>query len=129
VIRDSGRGQWSLRVVEERQEGVLIVTVVGRLGHASLGHLSAVLDAAVDANAAGFVIDLQGVDYVSSPALTAIFSAVARLAELHGVLILCAVPQPVQIALHLAGLPPQLAIETSRDRAVARLAVAEASGE
>jgi anti-anti-sigma factor len=102
-------------VTRERLEGVLVLAVAGRLGEASSGQLTEILEAAVDANQAGFVVDLSGVDYLSSAGLLAIDRAADRL-------VLCAVRDPVRIALDLAGLPPYLAVEPSREQAIARIA-------
>jgi anti-anti-sigma factor len=109
-------------VTEERRDGVLILALTGRLGEAGAGRLTEAFDAAIDANHIGFVIDLAGVDYLSSPGLVAIQTAVNRLAERRGVLVLCALSDSVQIALDLAGLSPGLLIERSREDAVSRVA-------
>ncbi len=101
---------------------MLVLTAAGRLGHASAGALSAALDAAIALGNRGLVIDLAQVDYLSSAGLTAIDKAAARLAGVSEILVLCAVPEPVRIALDLAGLLSHFPIESSRERAVARVA-------
>jgi len=113
--------RWSLQVAEERQEGVLILTARGRLGQASVETLDAAIRAA-GREPAGFVIDLTHVDYISSAALVAFDTAAGRLAANGRALILCAVAEPVRIALELSGLLSRLNIEPTRERAVARVA-------
>ena len=117
----SGDLRWSLQITEERQQAVLVLTVRGRLGQASAGTLDAAIRAA-GGEPAGFVIDLTQVDYISSAALVAIDGAAGRLAASRRVLVLCAVPEPVRIALELSGLLSRVSIEPTRERAVARVA-------
>ena len=100
---------------------MLVLAAAGRLGHASADALKAALELAIGRDDRGMVLDFAQVDYVSSAGLTAIDAAAARLAEVRGILVLCAVTEPVRIALDLAGLLPRLVIEPSLDRAVARI--------
>ena len=121
---ESGQGhlKWSLRVVEHWYGDVLVLEVIGRVGAASAATFS-------EAVARGFgrgerlVVDLAGVDYVSSAGLRALEVA-ARPGGRNGgsprILVVCAVPEPVRIALDLAGLLSRLHIEGSREMAVAR---------
>ena len=118
---------WSLRITEERCDGVLVLSPAGRLSHSSAGALDAALTAAIEREKGGLVIDLGKVDYASSAGLLMI-AAAARLAHARGVLVLCALTEPVRIALDLAGLLPHVAIEPSRERAIARIASPTGSG-
>lgn len=63
------------------------------------------------------VIDLTGVDYISGPGLAALQAAADGR---NGTFVLCGVTQPVQIALELAGMFSDMAVEPSRSAAVAR---------
>jgi anti-anti-sigma factor len=114
--------KWPLRITSERSGGVLVLAAAGRLGYASADRLKAALDLAIAQERGGVVLDFSQVDYLSSAGLQAIDAAAVRLAALRGTLVLCAVPEPVRIALELAGCIPRIALEPSRDRAVARIA-------
>jgi anti-anti-sigma factor len=114
--------KWSLRVVEHWHGDVLVLELFGRVGAASAATFS-------EAVARGFgrvprlVVDLAGVDYVSSAGLRALEVAARPGARNGGpprTFVVCAVPEPVRIALDLAGLLSRLRIEGSRETAVAR---------
>jgi len=113
------RLRWPLRITTERHEGVLILVAVGRLSHTSAGVLKAALDVAVDHETGGLVLDFGLVDYLSSAALTVLDTVALQLTRNGGVFVLCALTEPVRIALELSGLLHHFAIESSRDDAVA----------
>jgi anti-anti-sigma regulatory factor len=66
------------------------------------------------------VIDLGGVDYISSAGLKALAAAANLCAHAHGGLALCGLGEPVRIALDLGGMLADFPVEPSRDRAIAR---------
>jgi anti-anti-sigma factor len=113
--------KWPLRIVEERLDGVLVLALAGRLGAASAVSLGAAVAEAVGRGDARLVIDLAGVDYVSSAGLNALAAATGLCARARGALVLCGLVDPVRIALDLGGLIPELPIEPSRDQAVIRV--------
>jgi stage II sporulation protein AA (anti-sigma F factor antagonist) len=115
--------KWPLRIVEHRYRDVLVLELAGRVGAASAGLLSKALAKAFR-RGDRVVMDLSGVDYVSSAGLHALELAAdpgSRNGGRARTLVLCAVPEPVRVALDLAGLLPHLQIEPSRDLAVARV--------
>jgi anti-anti-sigma factor len=113
--------RWPLRINEERRDGALVLALAGRLGATSAVYLDAAVTEAVGRGDARLVIDLAGVDYVSSAGLKALASAASRCASAHGDLALCGLGEPVRIALDLGGLTADLPVESTRDRAVARV--------
>jgi anti-anti-sigma regulatory factor len=68
------------------------------------------------------VIDLAGIDYLSSAGLHALSAAADRCLSLGGAVALCGLTEPARVAWDLGGLLPDLPTELSRDRAVARVA-------
>jgi anti-sigma B factor antagonist len=111
-----------LRIVELRQDDVLVLELAGRVSAASAGLLT---DAVSRAFARGdrLVVDFSGVDYLSSAGLRALDAAAGDgvgNGGHPGRLVLCGVLEPVRIALDLAGLLPRLQVEPSREQAVAR---------
>ena len=113
--------RWALRLREAPGgDGVVIVEVGGRLGHASAGRLAATLGAVVDRGVRGLVLDLAQVDYISSAGLEAVDRAAMRLAGRDGVLVLCALSEPVRIAFDLAGFLTRYPVESSREQAIIR---------
>ena len=109
--------RWPLRLTPERNAGVLVLVAAGRVSHASADHLRAALDEAIAQEPAGLVLDLSGVDYLSSAGLLAIESASARLARTGGSLVLCDASEPVRVTLDLAGLDLGRLVALSREDA------------
>jgi anti-anti-sigma factor len=114
--------RWPLRIEEERCNGVIVVTVTGRLGAASAEPFGAGLAEAISRGNARMVIDLQGVDYISSAGLAALAAAAGLCVQSQGALVVCGLTDPVRIALDLGGLLSELPVEPSREQAIARVA-------
>jgi anti-anti-sigma factor len=114
--------RWPLRIVEERRDGVVVLALAGRLGAASALGFDAAVAEAVGRGDARLVIDLAGVDYVSSAGLNALAAAAGLCARARGALALCGLADPVRIALDLGGLLSDFQIEPSRDQAIGRVA-------
>ena len=118
--------RWPLRINEERRDGALVLALAGRLGASSAVSLGMAVGQAVDRGDSRLVIDLEGVDYVSSAGLKALAAAGSVCAGARGGLALCGVGEPVRIALELGGMLADIPVEPSRDRAVARVSAAAA---
>jgi anti-anti-sigma factor len=114
--------RWPLRISEERLNGVLILGLTGRLGAASAVCFDAAVGEAVNRGDVRLVIDLDGVDYISSAGLRALAAAGERCEGARGALSLCRLTEPVRIALDLGGLLTEMSIESTRDEAIARVA-------
>ena len=93
-----------------------MVTAKGRIGRLTAGRFAEALSAA-RRGGPRIVVDLEGVDYVSGPGLTALREAV----DVTEVLILCGVGEAVRNTLELAGLIERVQIEESRQAALDRL--------
>ena len=116
--------RWPLRVTQERRDGVLILALAGRVGFESADAFAATVAEAMAKGHRNLVVDLASVDYVSSAGLKALETAAAQCAEMRGTLVLCAVTEPVRVALDLAGARSRLPIALTRDGAVALAAQA-----
>jgi anti-sigma B factor antagonist len=114
--------RWPLRIEEDRCDGVIVLTVTGRLGAASAVPFGAGLAEVLSRGNARVVIDLQGVDYISSAGLAALAAAASLCVRSQGTLVLCGLTDPVRIALDLGGLLAEFPVEPSREQAVARVA-------
>ena len=112
---------WALSVVRERGDGIIILAVTGRLGTVSSGILVDALSQEIREGHLRLLVDLAGVDYVSSAGLGALQEIAQRLHESRGELILCALSEPVRLVFDLAGLLSAFAIEPSRAAGLARL--------
>ncbi len=113
--------RWPLRIVEEPRDGVLVLTLTGRLGVESAVKLEATVADAVGRGDARLVIDLTGVDYVSSAGLRVLGDAAGRCAGARGALALCGLVDAVRMAADLGALTAQIPIEPSQDLAIVRV--------
>ena len=112
---------WKLDIGREILDGVVVITVVGRLG---AGHSGRLLDPVLAALAEGerlILIDLGGVDYLSSPGLMTLDAAAGRVHDAGGRLALCALAEPVRMALELSGLLGEFTVADTRADGVAAL--------
>jgi len=109
-----------MEIREERVEGdIVVVIVVGRLDPVTAGELEPPLLAAAAAPTRGLVLDLGGVDYVSSAGLRVLLMAGKRLHERRGRLTLHGVRPYVKQILELAGFATLFPLCASREEAVA----------
>ena len=120
---DRQRRTWSLDTATERVPGGIVITPRGRIGSLTAPAFAAVL-ASARAESVRLVIDLESVDYISGPGLTALRDAAS--AE-GGHAILCGLSEPVRITLELAGLLDGVSIEDTRAAAIERLKGSPAS--
>ena len=97
-----------------------VLTVTGRVSSRTCPQLGRALASALASPARGLVLDLSGVDYISSPGLRAVEHAKKRLAEQGRAFVVCGLRDAVSAAFTLAGVERGLAIEPSRNEAVAR---------
>jgi anti-anti-sigma factor len=116
--------RWPLRIAEQRRDGVLVLTLTGRLGAASAAPFAANLTQFIEQGHVRMVLDLAGVDYISSAGLNAVRAAAALCVSHHGALALCGLTDPVRIALDLGGLLAELDVAPSREGAIVKAAAA-----
>ena len=119
--------RWPLQVSEERVGGALLLVLTGRLGAAGAGVFGAAVAEALRRGDVRLVVDLGGVDYVSSAGLRAVATAEDQCLRARGALSVCRLTEPVRIALDLGGLLSQLSIEPTREAAILRVATPPAS--
>lgn len=112
---------WPLTVERSDHEGVAVFVVSGRLGTLSSGELIETLAGAVAAGEHRIVVDLSGVDYLSSAGLLALHALLGRFVAAGGELALCGLTVPVRTSFDLSGLLPDFIEEPSRELAVSRL--------
>jgi len=111
---------WYLRVERRDAEGLAVVICAGRVSNRTCPELETALAAAADEPTRGLILDLTGVDYISSSGLRAMESTSARLAASGRPFVVCGVRESLSVAFDLAGLARGLAIEPSLEAALAR---------
>lgn len=103
-------------VLTPRRAGsTLVIAAEGRLGAATAPTLAERLaDAIADGNRR-ILLDLKGLDYISSAGILALEAVAARLRTDGGTLIVCRPTPPVRLALELAGCPPDIDVSEELD--------------
>lgn len=95
----------------------------GELDIATVGTLREPLDAAIDAGARKFVLDLSDVRFLDSVALAVIVNAKRRLAGEGKLVVVVDRGSYAMLVFECSGLPGIIDVADSRDEAVAMLAV------
>ena len=88
---------WAPAVRCETAGDVTVLYVTGRLGHPGSGTVLEAIVGAVEEGALRLVVDLTGVDYASSAGLSMLDAAAGRMHVAGGVLVLCALSEPVRL--------------------------------
>jgi anti-anti-sigma factor len=110
-----------MRIGEEKDGGALVIAPEGRVDSVSSTELERLVVSRIDAGEKRLVLDLSGVEYISSAGLRVLLMAAKRLKEPPGGLVLCGMGPSVRTVLELAGFLPLFAVEARREQALARL--------
>jgi anti-anti-sigma factor len=104
--RPTGRGAqtWTLGVSPQLVDGKAELLVAGRLGSHGASQLEAACRTAMEQGCRTLVIDLTGVDYLSSPGLRLFERLKTDLAAQGGSITVTNPTDPVRLALDLAGM-------------------------
>jgi len=116
-----------MEIGEEKAGETLVIAPVGRVDSVSSGELERQLVARLEAGERRVVIDLAGVEYISSAGLRVLLVAAKRLKPPQGVLVLCGLGPSVRGVLELAGFMSLFAVEPGREQALARIGGASVS--
>ena len=96
-----------------------MIAVQGRVGAAAARPLADALADAVTEERR-LVVDLADLNYISSSGIDAIESGAKEARARGGILVLCALQDPVRIAFELSGALSEMAVEPSLEAARAR---------
>jgi anti-anti-sigma factor len=111
-----------MNIQQSIRDSVTVVAPGGRIDTTTSGTLEDAIRRVVDGGARDLVIDFGSVEYISSAGLRVFLVLAKRMRDLHGRLVLCAMPEPVRQVFHLAGFMPLFRVEPSQDAALARFA-------
>ena len=112
----------SMEILQDRDGDTAIVAPRGRLDSTSAPLLRSALATLDAAGERRLVVDLGGVDYISSAGLGVLFALAKRMHETGGALAICALRDQVRRVFELAGYTPHFAIAATRGDAVALVA-------
>jgi len=110
-----------MEIGEEKTGATLVVAPAGRLDSVSSGELERRLVGHLDAGERRLVVDLAGVEYISSAGLRVLLLLAKRLKPPAGALVLCGLGPSVRTVLELAGFLPLFVVEPERSQALARI--------
>jgi stage II sporulation protein AA (anti-sigma F factor antagonist) len=110
-----------MRIGEEKDDRALVIAPEGRVDSVSSSELERLVVSRIDAGEKRLVLDLSGVEYISSAGLRVLLMAAKRLKEPPAALVLCGMGPSVRTVLELAGFLPLFAVEARREQALARL--------
>jgi anti-anti-sigma factor len=88
----------------------MVIEVGGRLAAATAPQLTAALASAIAGADHRIVLDLKGLDYISSAGVLVLETAAARLRSDGRALVLSGPTPPVRLALTLAGFPDDVEV-------------------
>jgi stage II sporulation protein AA (anti-sigma F factor antagonist) len=111
-----------MQIGEEKTGGAFVIAPVGRVDSVSSSELEKVVLSRIDGGERRLVLDLAGVEYISSAGLRVLLVAAKRLKEPPAALVLCGVGPGVRTVLELAGFLPLFAVAAGREQALARVA-------
>ena len=109
---------WFLRTSGQQLGPVRVVTVEGRVSHATAPDLAQALAHSQASGLQAIVVDLSGVDYINGAGLRVFQKTAALLNQVNVDLLVCGLQPAVQAAFDLAGVIPNLAVAASRDAAL-----------
>jgi anti-anti-sigma factor len=110
-----------MEIREETENGVTVVAPHGRVDSVSSAELESALVAHLGDEGRKLVVDLGGVEYISSAGLRVLLMLAKKLQGTGGRLVLCAMPESVRLVFELAGFLPIFEIEDTRQAALSRL--------
>ena len=111
-----------MTVRDEKLGEVWAVTPAGRIDSVTSPSFEEAIGRGLAAGERRVVVDLGGVEYISSAGLRVLLVAAKRLRDAGGRLVLCRLNEPVRQVFDLAGFLPLFAIEASREGALAQAA-------
>jgi anti-anti-sigma factor len=110
-----------MKIDRTTHDGVTVVALSGRIDTTTSPALEDAVRPLVDrGTTADLLVDLGGVEYISSAGLRVLLVLAKRMREANGRLVLCGMGQPVHQVFQLAGFLPLFTIDTSREVALER---------
>jgi len=111
-----------MQIQAERRDNVMIVAPVGRVDSNTSSDLEQRLLHDIGAGERRFLLDLAGVEYISSAGLRVLLMLAKRLREEGGALVLHTPGESVRLVFELAGFLPLFEFAESREAGLGRLA-------
>jgi anti-sigma B factor antagonist len=107
-----------VEIKSQAYKRVVAVTVTGRVDSATAGDLEAALNALTSEGKSNFVLDLGGVDFLSSSGLRVLVTTLKSVRKSGGDVRLAQPSQRAQDAINLAGLDVLFKVFPDRESAI-----------
>ena len=108
-----------MQIQQINRDGIAIVSPKGRIDSTTSGSLEDAIRQVVDGGARNLVVDLGGVDYISSAGLRVFLVLAKRMRDLNGRLVLSSMTEPVRQVFQLAGFMALFRVEPTQESALA----------
>ncbi|MHC5210145.1 MAG: STAS domain-containing protein [Planctomycetota bacterium] len=118
-----------MQIESQRSGDVLVIAATGRIDSTTSPELDRVVTDAFDAGESSLVIDMAGVDYISSLGLGALLKGAKRAKAGSGRIELCALQPSVLHVFTISGFDRILGIHESRDLAVGAVTAGKQGGK
>jgi len=106
-----------MQISEDKNGDVLTVGLKGRLDAATSKTVEEFLLKKIDAGEKKLVLDLSGLDYISSVGLRVFMMAAKRLKVVQGKIVVCALSTPIKQVFEIAGFTNLFPMFDTRDAA------------
>jgi anti-sigma B factor antagonist len=110
-----------MEIAERTEADITILSVTGRLDAATSATFSEKIAGLIDSGRRDFIVDLGGLDYISSSGLRVFLVALKRLNGVKGRLVLAALKDHIREVFDLAGFSPCFPMHPSTAEAVKAL--------
>lgn len=108
-----------MQISEDKNGDVLTVGLKGRLDAATSKTVEEFLLKKIDAGEKRLVLDLSGLDYISSVGLRVFMMAAKRLKVVQGKIVVCALSAPIKQVFEIAGFTNLFPMFDTREAAAA----------
>ena len=107
-----------MQIRETTEDGAVVVSVTGRVDSTSSAELDDRLVGLTTARVQRVVVDLSGVEYISSAGLRVMLTLARRMRDAGGSLALCGLSDAVHQVFALAGFLPLFTVAATRAEAI-----------
>ena len=108
-------------VTFDRDDGILFVSVSGRLDAASAAGFLEAVNAEIGNDDRAVIMDFENLDYLGSAGLRVVFMTASELEKRGAGFALCSPPKPVAKVIRLSGMEQLIPVHPSRADALAAL--------
>jgi anti-anti-sigma factor len=108
-----------MQIQQTDHGGIAIVSPKARIDTTPSGAVEDAVRQVVDGGARNLVVDLSGVEYISSAGLRVFLVLAKRMRDLRGKLVLSGMTEPVRQVFQLAGFMALFSVEPTQESALA----------